>query len=90
MDPNYCVLLALALHLEHAEILKYENNSPLLFGIMKRRIRILFEVMTLQENFQLTSSNPIGAHCILKLPATYARRNGCSKDNMDARGKTEV
>ena len=41
----------------------------------------------LQECFQLTSPNPIGSHSICKPPATYARRNGCSKDDMDARGR---
>ena len=80
IDANYCVLLGLALHLECTEILKKENNIPLLFGIMKRRIRILFEEITLQEIFQSTNPNRIGTHSIRKLPATYARRNGCSKE----------
>ena len=85
MDPNYFVLLGLGLHLEHTEMLRNENNSPLLFGITKCRIRILFKKITSQDNFQLTSPNPIGNYSIRKLPATYARRNGCSKDDVDAR-----
>ena len=87
MDPNYCVLLGLALHLERTEIPRRDHNSPLLFGITKCRIRILYEKITSQENFQLTSPNLIGTHSIHKLPATYARRNGYSKDDVDARGK---
>ena len=87
MDPIYCVLFGLALHFEHTEILRNENNSPFLFGITKHRIRILFEEIMLQENFQLKSPNLIGTHSIRKLPATYARRNGCSKDDVAARGR---
>ena len=86
MDPNHCVLLGLVLRLEYAEILRYENNSPLLFGVMKHRIRLLLGEIIMQENFQLTSPNPIGTHSICKIPATCARRNGCSKDDVDARG----
>ena len=41
----------------------------------------------MQENVQLTSRNPIGTHSIRKLSATYARRNGCSKNDVDARGR---
>ena len=41
----------------------------------------------LQKNFQLTSPNSIGTHFIHKLPAAYVRRNGCLKDDMDARGR---
>ena len=87
MDPNNCVLLGLVLHLEHTEILRNEHNSPLLFRIMKHRMRIVFEEIMPQKNFQLTSPNLIGTHSIRKLPATYARRNGCSKDDVDARGR---
>ena len=32
-------------------------------------------------------SDPIGTHSIRKLPATYARRNRCTKDDVDARGR---
>ena len=85
MDPNYCVVLDLVLHKEHTEILRNENN-PLLFRITKRRIRISFEEITSQVNFQLTNPNPIDIHSICKLSATYARRNECSKDDVDARG----
>ena len=46
MNPNYCVLLGLALHLEYAEMFRIENNSPLLFRITKLKIRMLFEEIT--------------------------------------------
>ena len=70
MVPNYCVILGLKLQLEHNELLRNESNSPLLFQITKHRIRILFQDIMLQENFQLTSPNPIKTHYIHRLPAT--------------------
>ena len=33
------------------------------------------------------NGKPLGTHSIRKLPATYARRNGCSKDDVNARGR---
>ena len=35
----------------------------------------------------MQENRPIGTHSIRKLLATYARRNGCSKDDVDARGR---
>ena len=84
IDPNYCVQLGLGLHLKRIEILRNEHNSPLLFGMIKRRVRTLFEKITLQDIFHFTSPNPIGTHSIRKLPAIYPKRNGCSKDDVDA------
>ena len=87
MDSNVCVILALA-HLEHGVILNNQDSNPMLFGVSKRRIRALFEEITTQQDFALSqSSNPIGTHTIRKLPTIYARRNGCSKDDVDARGR---
>ena len=88
MDPNFCVLLGLALHLEHASLTINQNSSPLLFSVPKRSIQDLLGEITSQEDFLIFNRNsPIGTHSIRKLPATYARRNGCSKDDVDARGR---
>ena len=89
LDPNYCAILDLSLHLEHSTLeINQQDGTPLLFNISKRRIRALFEEITTQPDFPLSQTlHPIGTHFIRKLPATYARRNGCSKDDVDARGR---
>ena len=88
VDPNYCVILALSLHLVHSTLeINQQDGTPLLLSISKRRIRALFEEITTKPDFLLTQTlHPIGTHSICKLPATYARRNGCSNDDVDATG----
>ena len=39
------------------------------------------------DSFSETSGGKLLTHSIRKLPATYIRRNGCSYDDVDARGK---
>ena len=88
MSSNFCVIMALALHLEHGVILNNQGSNPMLFSVSKRRIRALFEKIMAQKDFPLfQSSNPIGTHSICKLLATYASHNGCSKGDVDARGR---
>ena len=88
MDPRFCVLLGLTLHLEHSTLRQSENCSPFLFSVTKSRIRLLFDEVTTTDDFPLSQENrPIGTHSICKLPATYARQNGCSKDDVEARGR---
>ena len=53
MDSNFCIILALALHLEHSVILNNQDSNPMLFSISKGRIRALFEEITAQQNFRL-------------------------------------
>ena len=43
MDPNFCVLLGQALHLEHASLTINQNSSPLLFNVPKRHIQALLD-----------------------------------------------
>ena len=63
-----------------------KNKSPVLFNVPKQHIRALLDEIVNQEGFPLFNTNsPIGTLSIRKLPATYARRNGYSKDNVDAR-----
>ena len=40
MDPNFCVKLGLALHLEHANLKIHQNNTPLLFNLPNRHIQL--------------------------------------------------
>ena len=88
MDPNFCVLLGLALHLAHTSLTINQNSSPLLSNVPKLHIQALLDKIVNQEDFPLFNANsPIGTHSIRKLPATYARINGCSEDNVDARGR---
>ena len=89
MDLNDCVLLALSLHLEHCTLeINQQDGKPLLFRISKQRIRALFEEITTPLDFPLSQTlHPIGTHSICKLPTTYVRQNGCSKDDVDAIGR---
>ena len=45
--------------------------------------------MTHEDNFNTVSEGKIRTHSIRKLPATFARRNGCSRDDVDSRGRWE-
>ena len=87
MDPNFSVSLGLTLHLEHASLTNNQNISPLIFSLPKRQITGLLDGIVSQDNFLVfNTSSPISAHSIRKLLATYTRRYGYSKDNVDARG----
>ena len=60
----------------------------MLFSMSKRRICTLFEEIIELQHFPLSqSSSPIRTHSIWKLPATYVRHNGYSKDDVDVKGR---
>ena len=72
MDTNFCVLLGLALHLEHASLAIDQNSSPLLFNVRKPYMQVLLDKIVNQEDFLLFNTNsPIGTYSIRILPATY-------------------
>ena len=50
-------------------------------------MKVLLIEITSQESFWPVLSGPIGTLSIRKMTATHARRNGCSKDDVDARGR---
>ena len=77
--------LGLASHLDHASLTINQNSSPLLFFVTNWYIQALLDKIVYQEDFPLFS--PLGTNAIRKLPASYGRRNGCSKDDVDARGR---
>ena len=60
----------------------------MLFSVSKRRTRALFEEIIAQQDVPLSQlPSPIVTHSICNLPATYTRRNGCSKYDVDAGGR---
>ena len=77
MDWTYCVLVSLAIYLEHVTLERDEDGSIPMFGIKKEQMRSLFTDITDEDSFQPVLPGPIGTHSIRKMPATYARRNGC-------------
>ena len=88
MNPTSGVSLGLASHLEHVRLTINQNSSPLPSGVPKRHIQAFLDEVVNQEEFPLFIANsPKGAHSITKFLTTYARRNGCSKDDVDARGR---
>ena len=89
MDPSFCPILALALHLEHPKRLggAAAVDDQSLFCIKKERVSALFRELTSNVNFNTVSEGKIGTHSIRKLPVMFARRNGCSRDDVDSRGR---
>ena len=81
------MLVSLAIHLEHATLERNKDGGIPIFGVKKERMRDLFTEITNQESFQPVLSGSIGTHSIRKMPATYEKRNGCYKDDVDARGR---
>ena len=43
--------------------------------------------MTEGDDFNETGDGKLDTHSIRKLPITYAQRNGCSRDDVNARGR---
>ena len=89
MDTAFCPILAIAIHLVHpihsGGMASVDDQS--LFCVEKERIADLFKKITECDSFTQTIESKLGTHSIRKLPATYAQRNGCSRDDIDARGR---
>ena len=89
-DPKYCVLFGFALYLE----VWYEQgsglNSPYIFGgndNPKNTKSLVYH--TLKRDVwdgRTSAEGKLGTHSFRKFPASFARRNGCSKDDVDSRG----
>ena len=92
MDLAYCSILAIAIHLVHnihsGGMASVDNQS--LFCVKKERIANLFRKITQCNSFSQIIEGKLGTHSIRKLPATYAWRNGCSCDDIDASGRWKV
>jgi hypothetical protein len=93
MDRRYCVLLALGIFLETSCEAGLGLGNEYLFGdtgIPARTKNAIYK--TLKEvwgkpEFNRLALGPLGTHSTRKLPATRARRCGCSKDDVDSRGR---
>lgn len=88
-DPSYCTLLALAIHLETNTSNGLIHSSECrLFGIDKQIASKRFKAIVEDEDFEKSGGNgELGSHSTRKFAATFARRNGCSRDDVDARGR---
>ena len=96
-DYLFCALLGLAVHLEVSLQQGTARESIYVFSLggnnergAKRTkdqaytaIREIFE----SDSFIKSSGGNLGTHSLRKLPATYARRNGCRRDDIDVRGR---
>ena len=91
MDPVFCPILALAIHMEHAlmngRMSTDRERDQSLFGISKKIASSHFGDVVDEDGFPAAKEGPLGTHSIRKFPATYARRNGCQTDDIDARGR---
>ena len=90
MDPSFCPLLAIAIHTEiptRLGAIGLTEDDPSLFGVKKGKMASLFRQITSEPTFPQVIGGKIGTHSIRKLPATFARRNGCSRDDVDTRGR---
>jgi hypothetical protein len=94
MDRCYCILLGLAIFLE----VWYEAEEGLthhyLFGrtgdperTKKAVYQFLKKNIWDKPEFVRRAIGPVGTHSLRKYPSTRARRCGCSKDDVDNRGR---
>jgi hypothetical protein len=94
MDWRYCALSNLAPWLEHHFTLNPEDNEYY-FGIEGKddpdsikssaahHLKVIFE----DEGFNAFLDGLMGTHSLRKFAVNTARRNGCSKDDTDHRGR---
>ena len=90
-DKDFCTLLALAIHLEinigNGIIGAEGPEDSTLMGIGKNLAQTRLRAMVDSEDFEKAAEGPLGSHSTRKGAATFSRRNGCSKDDVDARGR---
>ena len=96
-DYLFCALLGLAVHLEVSLGHDLARESMYVFNLGGNDIRgpertkehtycgirDIFE----SDSFVKSSGGNLGTHSLRKLPATFSRRNGCGKDDIDVRGR---
>ena len=100
-DPDFCVLLSVGIYLEH--LFPTDRNDEGLincfsvakksYNTKKRAGKILSDIFTsdhFETNFgdgRTSIGAVLGSHSLRKCAATHARRNGCSRDEIDLRGR---
>jgi hypothetical protein len=94
MDHHYCVLLALGIYLEAWYACGMGISNQFLFGRTvdadKNKTLVsnfLTKKIWKKAEFKPTSEGKVGTHSARKFPTTYARRNGCQKDDVSCRGR---
>lgn len=98
MDTKYCVLIALGIYLEVWCEVGDGLASPYLFGrsndpdrnkafIANKLKRHIWDATNDLGNSMMDASDLLGTHSLRKFSTTYAMRNGCSKDDVAARGR---
>ena len=89
-DKDFCTLLALAIHLETNignGIIGAEGSESTLMGIGKNLAQTRLRAIVDSDDFEKAGEGPLGSHSTRKGAATFSRRNGCGKDDVDARGR---
>ena len=91
-DKDFCTLLALGIHLENnirngTVGGNGEDPDATLMGIGKNLAQTRLKTIVESEDFERAAEGPLGSHSTRKGAATFARRNGCGKDDVDARGR---
>ena len=99
-DHRYCILLGLALYLElwisSGEGLRSSYVFVGLNETPEQVNRACYSAMRTYafeaDNFQRSGhdAGPIGTHSLRKLPATHARYNNCTQDEIEVRGQWHV
>jgi hypothetical protein len=94
MDRRYCILLALGIYLEVWMESEIGAANQYLFGhadnaeTTKKFVSdVLSKDVWDAPGFHRVVEGPLGTHSVRKFPTTHARRNGCSKDDVDSRGR---
>ena len=98
-DPDYCVLLAHVIYLEpwcshgcgrHSKYLYCDDRhagSPHKVKVnYQKRCRACFNHPEYLEVSRLIDG-PCGTHSVRKFPSSWARKNGCSTDDIEIRGR---
>ena len=86
-DPTYCAHLGLGLHLETAIEAGNVHDGGTLFGVKKTYCSQVLRDIINDPDFPKVKPGNLGSHSNRKFPATYARRKGCSRDDVDLRGR---
>lgn len=92
MDPRYCALSLIGVWLEYHFMVNPEEND-FFFGVggandpnsIKRTMASILQRIMQDDDF--VGDGNIGSHSLRKLAVTIARRMGCSRDEVDDRGR---
>mmetsp|Transcript_14743 Transcript_14743/g.17443 ORF Transcript_14743/g.17443 Transcript_14743/m.17443 type:complete len:191 (-) Transcript_14743:467-1039(-) len=86
-DPNYCAQLGLAIHLDTVIEAGNVHAEGTLFGVKKTYCSTVLRDIVDDAEFPKVKPGNLGSHSNRTFPDTYARREGCSRDYIDLRGR---